>query len=216
MLGKTRNVQTIQHKYVYYSCCLHANSCLLVLQPHGLQPTRLLSPCDFPGKNTRVGCHSFSRQIFPTQGSNPHLLHWQVDSLSLSHQGSPSIYIDNIEKEYAKGKVIESWSFFDSSNILQHPIIFIHDQKYRLQFCFRKSVLESGRNNDQESLLGRSGPEQAVQRTAVSGSCLHALTVLLEYSSSFTLRSPSSVMMETGTRVPPLVPVEGPMEPSAR
>ena len=26
-------------------------------QPHGLQPTRLLHPWDFPGKSTRVGCH---------------------------------------------------------------------------------------------------------------------------------------------------------------
>ena len=32
---------------------------------------------------------SFSRGIFLDQGSNPHLLHWQVDSLPLSHQGSP-------------------------------------------------------------------------------------------------------------------------------
>ena len=34
----------------------------------------------------------FSRQehwIFLTQGSNPHLLRWQVGSLPLSHQGSP-------------------------------------------------------------------------------------------------------------------------------
>ena len=29
------------------------------LQPHGLQPTRLLSPWNSPSKNTRVGCHSF-------------------------------------------------------------------------------------------------------------------------------------------------------------
>ena len=29
--------------------------------------------------------------IFPDQGSNPCLLHWQVDSLLLSHQGSPHI-----------------------------------------------------------------------------------------------------------------------------
>ena len=27
------------------------------LRPHGLQPTRLLSPWDSPGKNTGVGCH---------------------------------------------------------------------------------------------------------------------------------------------------------------
>ena len=26
-------------------------------RPHGLQPTRLLCPWDFPGKSTRVGCH---------------------------------------------------------------------------------------------------------------------------------------------------------------
>ena len=31
---------------------------------------------------------SFSRGIFLTEGSDPRLLHWQVDSLALSHQGS--------------------------------------------------------------------------------------------------------------------------------
>ena len=30
----------------------------------------------------------YSRKIFPTQGSNLGLLHWQADSLSLSHMGS--------------------------------------------------------------------------------------------------------------------------------
>ena len=28
--------------------------------------------------------------IFPGQGSNPRLLHWQADCLPLSHQGSPN------------------------------------------------------------------------------------------------------------------------------
>ena len=59
------------------------------LQPHGLQPSRLLCPWDFPGKNTGVVCHFLLQGIFPTQGWNPRLLHWQVDSLPLSHQGSP-------------------------------------------------------------------------------------------------------------------------------
>ena len=38
---------------------------------------------------------SAARGVFLDQGLNPCLLHWQVDSLSLSHQGSPSnsIYI---------------------------------------------------------------------------------------------------------------------------
>ena len=39
--------------------------------------------------NTRVGCYFLLQGIFLTQGSNPHLLHWLVDSLSLSHLGSP-------------------------------------------------------------------------------------------------------------------------------
>ena len=43
---------------------------------------------DFPGKNTEVGCHFLLQGIFLTQEWNPHLLHWQVDSLHLSHQGS--------------------------------------------------------------------------------------------------------------------------------
>ena len=52
--------------------------------------TRLLSPWDYPGKNTGAGCYFLLEGIFPTQGFNPHHLHWQVDSLPLSHLGSPS------------------------------------------------------------------------------------------------------------------------------
>ena len=29
---------------------------------------------DFPGKNTRVDCHALLQEIFPTQGSNLHLM----------------------------------------------------------------------------------------------------------------------------------------------
>ena len=51
---------------------------------HGISEARI----------TRVGCHLLLQGIFPTQGSNPGLLHllpWQVDSLPLSHLGSPSV-----------------------------------------------------------------------------------------------------------------------------
>ena len=40
------------------------------LQPHGLQPTRLLCPWNSSGKNTEVGCHSFLQGIFPSQRLN--------------------------------------------------------------------------------------------------------------------------------------------------
>ena len=72
-------------------CAWYAHLCL-TLQPHGLQPSRLLCPWDFSGKNTGVGCHVLLQKIFPTQGMNPHLLwllHLPVDPLPLSHLGSP-------------------------------------------------------------------------------------------------------------------------------
>ena len=62
------------------------------LWPHGLQPTRLLCPWDVPGKNTGVGCHFLLQGILPTQGSNPHLLHWQVDSLPYEPPGKPLLF----------------------------------------------------------------------------------------------------------------------------
>ena len=60
------------------------------VEPHGLLAVRLLCPWDFPGKNIGVGCHFLLHGIFPTQGSNLHLQHWQKDSLPLSHQGNPA------------------------------------------------------------------------------------------------------------------------------
>ena len=61
------------------------------LRPHGLQPTVLLCPWDSPGKNTGMGCHSLLQKIFPTQESNPGLLHCRQMLYRLSHQGSPSM-----------------------------------------------------------------------------------------------------------------------------
>ena len=42
------------------------------------KPTRLLCLWDFPSKNTGVGCYFLLQGIFPTQGSNLCLLHWQA------------------------------------------------------------------------------------------------------------------------------------------
>ena len=64
-------------------------SILESLWPHGLQPTRLLCPCDFPGKDTGVGCHFLLQGIFPTQGSNPGLLYCRQILYQLSYKGSP-------------------------------------------------------------------------------------------------------------------------------
>ena len=79
----------------YLNLC--KNWCVLShVQPYGLQPTRLLCSWDFSGKNTVLGCHFLLQGIFPTQGSNLHLLYWQADPLPLSHLGSPMLVLSFI------------------------------------------------------------------------------------------------------------------------
>ena len=66
-----------------------SESCSVIsdyLQPHGLY-----SPWNSPGQITGVGSHSLLQGIFPTQGSNPSLLHCRQILYQLSHQRSPRI-----------------------------------------------------------------------------------------------------------------------------
>ena len=53
------------------------------VRPHGLQPTRLLHPWDFPGKSTRVGCHRLLR-ILPQYRSN-YFLCFSVPFIHVPH-----------------------------------------------------------------------------------------------------------------------------------
>ena len=53
------------------SCSVVSNS----LQPHGLQPAKLLCPWGFSRQEYWIGCHALLQGIFPTQGSNPRLPH---------------------------------------------------------------------------------------------------------------------------------------------
>ena len=58
-----------------------------VLQNPWTVTSRLLCPWNSPGQNTRVGSRSLLQGIFPTQGSNPGLLHCRQILYHLSHQG---------------------------------------------------------------------------------------------------------------------------------
>ena len=82
---RNRLTETENKVVVTKSACVLTQLCLTLCDP---QPTRLLCPWHFPDKNTRVGCHFLLQGIFPNQGLNPHLLHWQLDSLPLHHLGS--------------------------------------------------------------------------------------------------------------------------------
>ena len=67
--------------------------CLTLFDPMGCSLPGSSVHGDSPGKNTGVDYPFLLHGIFPTQGSNLHLfhlLHWQADSLPLSHLGSPS------------------------------------------------------------------------------------------------------------------------------
>ena len=52
---------------------------------------QLYSPWDSSGQNAGVGCLSLLQGIFPTQGSNPGLLHCRWILYQLSHEGSTRI-----------------------------------------------------------------------------------------------------------------------------
>ena len=49
----------------------------------------LLCPWNFPGKNTGVGSHFFLQGIFPTQGIESPLLHWQAGFFTAEAPGKP-------------------------------------------------------------------------------------------------------------------------------
>ena len=56
------------------------------LQLHGLY-----SSWNSPGQNTRMGSHFLLQGIFPTEGTNPGLLHCRQILYHLSHQGNLQI-----------------------------------------------------------------------------------------------------------------------------
>ena len=72
---------------------VHAQSRPTLCDPMDCSPPRLLCPWNFPGKNTGVGSPSLLQGIFPTQGSNPGLLHCRQMLYCLSHQGSTTLFL---------------------------------------------------------------------------------------------------------------------------
>ena len=64
---------------------IHSDS----LQPHRLQPTKLLCPWDSPGKNTGVGCHFLLQGNLPNSGIKPRSPALQADSLPSEPSGKP-------------------------------------------------------------------------------------------------------------------------------
>ena len=159
--------QTTLPPKFWFSCyCLVAKLYLILLRHNGLQPARLLCPWDFPGKSTGVGCHFLLQGIFLTQGLNPHLLHWQVDSLPLSHQRSPSSGLDSI-----------SGSPSHASNrkkvLLFIYLLCIHNSGYSGQKQFGllrpQQQTNAGSCSCQMQAPGRAAPEECRVGTSTTG-----------------------------------------------
>ena len=78
-----------------------------------IQPSRLLCPWNFPGKNTGVGCHFLLQGMFSTQTSNLHLLQWQTDSSPLRHQRSPDRRIQSLKIQHVRNSNIQDSASVD-------------------------------------------------------------------------------------------------------
>ena len=71
--------------------CMHAQSlqsCLTLCNPMDCRPSGSSGHGDSPGKNAGGGCQALLQEIFPTQGSNPGLLHCRWILYHLSHLDS--------------------------------------------------------------------------------------------------------------------------------
>ena len=80
-----------QHYILYLSPYMWSESESHSVVSDSLGPHELHSPWNTPGWNTGVGGLSLLQGIFPTQGSNPGLLHCKWILYQLSHKGSPRI-----------------------------------------------------------------------------------------------------------------------------
>ena len=81
-----------------------------------------------------MGCCSLLQGIFPTQGLNSHLLHWQADSLLLSHQGCPSTALHFL---VATRRTSPAWpqSHGGEELLHMHSDLWLSDILYNLHIC---------------------------------------------------------------------------------
>ena len=111
---------------MFFCCCLFTKSCpvLCDLIDYSLPASSVHGI--FPGKNTGSGHYCLPQRILLTQGSILHLLHWQEDSLPLSHEGSPerSIYLSSVTKNNFFCLIyFYLFSYFNQCNSWRHPVI---------------------------------------------------------------------------------------------
>ena len=85
LVGKTdckqwhRIIASTTILYIMSPLCMKVEVLVTQSCPTLSDPTRLTCPWNFPGKYTRVGCHSLLQGVFLTQGSKLGLLNcWEI------------------------------------------------------------------------------------------------------------------------------------------
>ena len=122
------------------------------LQPHGLY-----SPWNSLGQNTAVGSRSLPQGIFPTQGSNPGLLHYRRILCQLSHQGSPWLAkrtYKHEHKQYSSEGTSECYRSSEKKTLIQGVL------NRRSLVTHTKNISGSGKSNGREiSNVERTWPK---------------------------------------------------------
>ena len=111
-------VKSEKDKYQMISLICDIYSMIQVSESHSvvsncLWPHGLYSPWNSPGQNIGVGSHSLLQRIFPTQVSNPGLLHCRQILYQLNLQGSP----DTSELIYKMETDSQTWKTIHGSNL---------------------------------------------------------------------------------------------------
>ena len=100
-------LESFEHYFrgVCCCCCQVASVMSDSMQPHRVQPTRLLCPWDFPGKNTGGGCH-FLLQCMKVKVKSLSCVRPSAAPWSAAHQAPPSMGFSR--QEYWSGVPLPS------------------------------------------------------------------------------------------------------------
>ena len=168
--------------------CLVPQSCLTLCDPKDCSPPGSSVHGDSPGKNTGVVCHALLQGIFPTQGSNPGLLHYRQILYHLSHQGSPPLptssatstnektAVSEKEKVQRKSQYFVPWSNLSLDKAMGFPVVMYGCESWTIKktehrridafelWCWRRllRVPWTARRSNQ-SILKEISPEYSLE-----------------------------------------------------